>query len=125
MMKRLAIAFAAALVASSAAYAAEPAKTMDSSLGKILVDMNGMTLYTFDKDEKGKSNCYDQCAANWPAFMVAADAKAEGDWTIVVRTDGGKMWAYDGKPLYFFIKDKKAGDTNGEGMGGIWHVFKE
>ena len=127
MMKRIALGLAvAALVASSAAFAAEPAKTMDTSLGKVLVDTNGMTLYTFDKDEKDKSNCYDKCAANWPPFMAAADAKAEGDWTIVdADRRRRKMWAYDGKPLYFFVKDKKAGDVTGEGIGGVWHVVKE
>ena len=41
---------------------------VDSSMGKIYTDHNGMTLYTFDKDEAGKSNCYDQCAVNWPPF---------------------------------------------------------
>ena len=74
-----------------------------------------MTLYTFDKDAKNKSNCYDQCAKNWPPFMAAADAKAAGDWTIVDRDDGTKMWAYDGQPLYTFIKDTKPGDVTGDG----------
>ena len=80
----------------------------DSSVGKIYVDAKGMTLYTFDKDEPGKTNCYDKCAANWPPFIAADGAVAEGEWTIVERTDGSKMWAYDGKPLYLYIKDEKA-----------------
>jgi predicted lipoprotein with Yx(FWY)xxD motif len=81
-----------------------------------------MTLYTFDKDEPGKSNCYDQCAVNWPPFLAEAGAMAEGEWTIVDRTDGTKQWAYEGKPLYLYIEDKKAGDVTGEGKGGVWHV---
>jgi predicted lipoprotein with Yx(FWY)xxD motif len=104
--------------------AAEPAKTMDTSLGKVLTDQKGMTLYAFDKDEKNKSNCYDQCAANWPPFAAAADAKAEGEWTIVDRTDGSKMWAYNGKPLYLWVKDKKPGDVTGDNVGDVWHVVK-
>ena len=102
----------------------EPAKTMDTSAGKVWADDKGMTLYSFDKDEKNKSNCYDACAKNWPPFTAAADAKAEGDWTIVNRTDGTKMWAYDGKPLYTFASDTKPGDVTGDGVGGVWHAAK-
>jgi len=90
----------------------------------VYTDANGMTLYTFDKDEKGKSNCYDKCAANWPPLKAEAGAKAVDEWSVVDRTDGTKMWAYDGKPVYTFVKDKKAGDTTGEGVAGAWHVVK-
>ena len=97
----------------------------DSSMGKIYADEKGMTLYTFDKDEAGKSNCYDKCAVNWPPYIAAADAAAEGEWTIVERTDGSKQWAYEGKPLYLWIQDKAPGDVTGEGKGdGTWHVLK-
>ena len=123
-MRRLAVALAAILVVGAAAFAAGPAKTMDTNTGKVWTDDKGMTLYTFDKDEKGKSNCYDQCAKAWPPYAAAADAKADGDWTIVDRTDGTKMWAYDGKPLYTFMKDAKPGDVTGDMVGGVWHVAK-
>lgn len=106
------------------ALAAEPAKMMETSVGKVYVDAKGMTLYTFDKDQKGVSNCYDQCAVNWPPFVAGAKAKASGEWSLVDRKDGTKMWAYDGMPLYTFIKDKKSGDTTGDGVGGVWHVAK-
>src|SRR5216683_7976235 len=110
-MKRIALGLAVLLVTASAAFAAGATKTMDTAAGKVFTDDKGMTLYTFDKDDKGKSNCYDQCAKAWPPYAAAADAKAEGDWTIVDRTDGTKMWAYDGKPLYTFVKDAKPGDV--------------
>jgi predicted lipoprotein with Yx(FWY)xxD motif len=62
---------------------------------------------------------------NWPPFAPMADAMAEGDWMIIDRTDGTKQWAYDGKPLYTFIQDKKPGDMTGEGKAnGAWHVAK-
>ncbi len=48
--------------------------------------------------------------------MAAADAKASGDWTIVTRDDGSKMWALQGKPVYTFAKDTKPGDTTGDGF---------
>ena len=123
-MKMAAIALMALAAGTVSALAAEPAKMMETSAGKVMADQKGMTLYTFDKDEAGKSNCYDQCAVNWPPFMAEGGAMAMGDWTVVERTDGSKMWAYDGKPLYTFIGDKAAGDVAGDGKGGVWHVIK-
>ena len=124
-MKSAIIGLAALLATAAAAYAAEPAKLMDSSAGKIWTDEKGMTLYTFDKDEKDKTNCYDKCAVAWPPLAAAADAKADDEWTVVDRTDGTKMWAYDGHPLYTWIKDTKPGDTTGDGVGGVWHTAVE
>jgi predicted lipoprotein with Yx(FWY)xxD motif len=129
-MKRIVLGLAAILLAATAAYAADPAKTMDTSLGKVWTDQNGMTLYTFDKDTKGEttSACTDQCIANWPPFVAAADAKPEGKWTMIdVKDKDGamkKMWAYDSMPLYLFVKDKKPGDANGDMVAGVWHVAK-
>ncbi|MFF7109376.1 COG4315 family predicted lipoprotein [Pseudomonas sichuanensis] len=88
------------------------------------VDHNGMTLYTFDKDAGGKSMCNGDCATNWPPLKVTAGEKAEGKWTQIKRDDGSMQWAYDGKPLYTFVKDKKAGDMTGDGMKDVWHVAK-
>src|ERR1700754_3078255 len=100
-------------VLSTAAFAMDPAKIADTPKGKAYVDAKGMTLYTFDKDSAGKSACNGPCATNWPPLMAAADAKASGDWTIVTRDDGSKMWALKGKPVYTFAKDTKPGDTTG------------
>ena len=71
----------------------------------MLVDAKGMTLYTYDKDAAGVSNCTGQCAQNWPPLKAEAGAKAEGEWSLVKRDDGSLQWAYDGKPLYTFIND--------------------
>jgi predicted lipoprotein with Yx(FWY)xxD motif len=81
-----------------------------------------MTLYVFDKDAPGKSNCNGPCATNWPPLTAKADAKASGDWSIVTRDDGGKQWAYKGKPLYAWSKDAKAGDVTGDGVNNVWHI---
>ena len=108
-------------VAAALAQAA-PAKTADTSKGKALVDAKGMTLYIFDRDVAGKSNCNGQCAVNWPPLTAAADAKPSGDWSVVTRDDGGKQWAYKGKPLYAFAKDTKAGDVTGDGVNNVWHI---
>ncbi len=82
---------------------------------------NGMTLYTFDKDSAGTSVCYDKCAANWPPYVAADSADMPGLGT-VERKDGSKQWAKDGMPLYFWVGDTQPGETNGDGMGGVWHV---
>ncbi len=130
-MKRILLGLAAAAMMIGSAYAMDPAMYSNSSMGKILTDDKGMTLYTYDKDTKGASmsTCVDKCIAAWPPFLAADGAMASGDWTIVnVKDKDGmmkKMWAYDGWPLYYFVKDKAAGDTTGDGVGGVWHVVKE
>ena len=100
-----------------------PAKVADTSKGKTLVDGDGITLYTFDRDTApGKSACNGKCATNWPPFTATADIKASGDWTVIVRDDGAKQWAYKGKPLYRWMDDQKPGDVDGDGRNNVWHV---
>ncbi|TPL95193.1 hypothetical protein [Mesorhizobium sp. B2-3-12] len=125
-MKTIATGLAALLLSTAASFAADAWKEAEVNGTKIYTDAMGMTLYTYDKDEKGKTNCYDKCAANWPPLKAEAEAgaKADDEWSVVDRTDGTKMWAYDGKPVYTFIKDKKAGDVNGDGVGEVWHIVK-
>ena len=94
----------------------EPAKMADTSLGKAWVDSKGMTLYTFSRDEIGKSNCVDLCATGWPPLSAQAGAEPIGEWTIFLRADGIQQWAYDGKPLYTWVKDTKPGDVTGDGV---------
>lgn len=88
-----------------------------------LVAENGMTLYTFDNDSANTSNCYDNCAVNWPPYLAQAGASSGGLATIE-RRDGTMQWAKDGAPLYFWIGDNAPGDTTGDGVGGVWHVAK-
>ena len=91
----------------------------------VLTDSNGMTLYTFDKDSKGVSNCYGGCAVNWPPFIAKSGDMMGAPWSKITRKDGTQQWAYDGKPLYFFIGDKAKGDENGNGFKGVWHVIQQ
>lgn len=88
------------------------------------IDGSGAALYTFDKDIDGKSACRDKCAKNWPPALAGQDDVASGDWSFVESHDGKRQWAYKGKPLYLFVKDKKPGDTSGDGAGGVWHLAK-
>ncbi len=117
--------FAAAIIlsASTAAFAADPAMVGETAKGRTLIDAHGMTLYTFDKDSDGKSACNGPCAANWPPLAAAADAQSAASYTVVVRDDGSRQWAYKGHPLYTWTKDKKPGDITGDGfLNGAWHV---
>jgi predicted lipoprotein with Yx(FWY)xxD motif len=98
---------------------AAPAKFTDG----VLVGKNGMTLYTFDKDAGGKSVCNDKCAENWPPLM-AESSSGSGDFSVITRDDGKKQYAYKGKPLYYWVKDQKAGDKTGDGVANAWRLVK-
>lgn len=111
----------------AADYLGGEVKSVDIGGKQVLTGANGMTLYTFDKDTKGdgKSVCNDDCAAKWPPLAADDAAKTEGDFTLVKRDDGSSMWAYKGWPLYYWYEDTKAGDTTGDGVGGVWHLAIE
>lgn len=114
---------AALLFATAALAQNAPTKTGESAKGKVLTDATGMTLYTFDKDAGGKSACNGPCANNWPPLMASTDSKPAGAYTVITRDDGGKQWAYKGKPLYKWQKDQKPGDITGDGfLNGAWHI---
>ncbi|WP_223521235.1 hypothetical protein [Pseudomonas sp. GL-B-19] len=116
-----ALLLAAAFSLPTMAFAAEPAMMKDG----MMVDHKGMTVYTYDKDAGGKSMCNGECAEYWPPMMAPAGAKAEGKWTVIKRDDGKMQWAYDGKPLYYFQKDKAPGEMKGDKMKDVWHAVRE
>jgi predicted lipoprotein with Yx(FWY)xxD motif len=99
--------------------------------GSYLVGEAGMTLYYFRPDSPGVSACYDKCATNWPPYLLEADeviapgAGVTGVIGTIPRTDGTMQVSYDGRPLYYFIKDVAAGDTTGQGVGDVWFVAAE
>ena len=115
---------AAGLLAACAAMtpSSTPAKVADG----VLVGPNGMTLYTFDRDAagSGKSVCNGPCATNWPPLMVSGSGGAAGDYSVVTRDDGGRQWAFKGKPLYYWVKDQKPGDRTGDGFNNVWRLAR-
>jgi predicted lipoprotein with Yx(FWY)xxD motif len=111
-----------ALVAGAALAQSAPATSADTAKGKALVNGDGMTLYTFDNDSKGKSNCNGQCANLWLPLIATTDASASGDFSLITRSDGRKQWAYKNKPLYGWNKDSKPGDVTGDGVNSVWHI---
>ncbi len=118
--------------ASQAAGAKGPVvSTATTSLGRILVDAHGHTLYLFGKDRNGKSACSGACASAWPPLIATgkpragAGAKASRLGT-TRRADGRLQVTYNRHPVYTFVKDTKKGQTNGEGLnafGGTWDAL--
>ncbi|MBI5300580.1 MAG: hypothetical protein HY868_00470 [Chloroflexi bacterium] len=102
-----------------------------TSLGKIITDGNGMSLYMYPPDtrEPSTSNCYDSCARAWPPLLTAGKPELKGtDLTAslvgtTTRKDGTTQVTYNGWPLYFWNRDRNPGDVLGQGVGDIWWVM--
>jgi predicted lipoprotein with Yx(FWY)xxD motif len=98
-----------------------------SSLGQILIDAEGRTLYLFMRDSNNTSNCTGGCAQTWPPLLVTGtptgglgvEASKIGTTS---RSDGGTQVTYNGHPLYHYAQDSAPGDTEGQGVGGNWFV---
>ena len=100
----------------------------NATLGSFLVDSTGMTLYLYTKDTPNTSACYGGCATLWPPLLTNGAPTAGTGVTAsmlgtTTRTDGTVQVTYNGWPLYYFAKDKVAGDTTGEGVGSVWYVL--
>jgi predicted lipoprotein with Yx(FWY)xxD motif len=115
---------------SSGSGAAATVNVRSTSLGKILVDSRGRSLYLFEKDTGPKSTCSGACASAWPPFgtkgkpMAGTGVKAALLGT-TTRFDGTSEVTYNGHPLYYYAGDQKAGDTNGQDLnqfGASWYV---
>jgi predicted lipoprotein with Yx(FWY)xxD motif len=119
--------------AGAAAPAATPAEAMinvvnNATLGNILVGNKGMTLYMFTTDAPDKSNCAGQCLVAWPPLLTQGSPVlgAGVDAAMVGKTqlpDGTWIVTYNHWPLYYFIKDKAAGDVFGQKVAGTWFVI--
>jgi predicted lipoprotein with Yx(FWY)xxD motif len=113
---------------SAAASSAVTLKATSSTLGKILVDQDGKTLYLFEADTMNKSNCSGGCATVWPPVTMKGTAAAGSGVSakligMTMRSDGSSQVTYAGHPLYWYEGDTNPGDTNGEGLtdfGGSW-----
>lgn len=96
-----------------------PAEMTATAMGMALVDAKGMPLYTLETDTGGNSSCNGDCAAKWLPVPVAEGSMPIDDWSVVVRDDGTRMWAYKGHPLYTFVDDKTPGQVTGDNMDGF------
>ena len=128
-------ALACAVVPAAASQAAGSkgpvVSTATTSLGRVLVDPHGHTLYLFGKDKNGKSACSGACAVAWPPLIATAKPRAGAGAEAsrlgtTRRADGRLQVTYNHHPVYTFVKDTKKGQTNGEGLnafGGTWDAL--
>jgi predicted lipoprotein with Yx(FWY)xxD motif len=104
--------------------------TASTSLGRIVVNSGGRTLYVFSKDKNNKSACAGMCAKFWPPLIAAGKPRASAGARASLlgttkRADGRMQVTYNRRPLYTFVKDTKKGQTRGEGLtafGGQWNA---
>jgi predicted lipoprotein with Yx(FWY)xxD motif len=122
-----------AWVITSPASASTPQATTlqianNPTLGKILVNSAGYTLYVFKNDSPGQSTCSGSCATLWPPLTIPKDAHPtaatgiKGLLGVIQRSDGSYQVTYNGAPLYTFSGDAKPGDTTGQGFKNLWYV---
>jgi predicted lipoprotein with Yx(FWY)xxD motif len=99
-------------------------KVADSSLGEILVDGKGNTLYTFDQDTSiDETQCGAGCDGTWPPLKSKKPKAGKGVDTTLLEVGAIGQVAYNGHLLYLYAGDSAPGDTNGDGVGGVWHAI--
>jgi predicted lipoprotein with Yx(FWY)xxD motif len=104
--------------------------TARTTLGTVLVDARGRTLYLFEKDKRAASSCYGACASVWPPLttgskVVAGTGVAAAKLGSAKRSDGKTEVTYAGHPLYTYAGDSKPGAVQGQGLdqfGAEWYV---
>jgi predicted lipoprotein with Yx(FWY)xxD motif len=102
-----------------------------TALGQILVDGKGRTLYLYEADKAGMSNCYGDCASVWPPLLASGTPVAGSGLNgsllgTTTRRDGSVEVVYNGHPLYYFVSDRQAGDVTGQAIssfGAEWYVL--
>jgi len=118
---------AAPAAAPAAAGPVVLAVASNDKLGKFLADDKGMTLYMYTKDTKDTTNCYDKCAQAWPPLLqsdkpTVKDGVDASLLSTTTRKDGSVQVTYAGMPLYYYFKDKAAGDVTGQNNNNVWYV---
>ncbi len=89
-----------------------------------IMDQTHMSLYTYDDDSEGVSNCYGTCAEKWPPALLPEGTRMPESYSLIRRKDGKMQIAFRGRPLYRYFKDRKIGDIKGDGVGGKWRLAR-
>lgn len=100
-----------------------PVKVYTTDSGKILTNKESMSLYIFSKDSKNVSVCYDDCAKKWPPLTAQKADVGSGGLSVIARKDGTYQWAYQGSPIYTWVKDTQPGDVTGDKVKNAWHLI--
>src|SRR6187399_3227975 len=100
-------------------------KIGQSSLGPILTDQTGRTLYAFAADKEGQSSCTEDCLASWPALtsdkpFTVGDGADSKQLSAIKRTEGTEQATYNGWPMYYYVGDQAPGDIDGQNVDGLW-----
>lgn len=117
-------------VASFPTQVAKPNVSIINDNGSLIIAESGLSLYTFDNDAIGTSNCdgtpedMSTCAGKWPPLLVGDGAVSDDEMTIITRSNGNKQWAFKGIPLYHWYQDVAQGDINGDGVNNVWHLAR-
>lgn len=114
-----------ALALSATSAMADPAEVTvrKTDAGTYIADAKGMALYTYAQDNTpGKSVCFKECAVAWPPLLAPAGAAPQGAFTLVDRGEGVSQWAWNGKPLYAYARDKYPAIALGDRVGNAWSV---
>jgi predicted lipoprotein with Yx(FWY)xxD motif len=115
------------LLVTLAAVTAAPAVTVrSSSYGRVLFDGRGFVLYAFTADSRGHSNCAGACAKAWPPYLVKTAPRGRF-LGATKRRDGSLQVTYAGRPLYYYVGDRKPGQIlcqNVVEFGGRWLVVR-
>ncbi len=106
-----------------------------TKLGDVIVDGSGMSLYMFAPDRYNVATCEGQCLTAWPPVMLpsgstTSDVELSGGLRksklgVAMREDGSRQLTYNGWALYYWFRDGKAGDVNGQWVNGIWWVMSD
>lgn len=114
---------------SSAPSSSSGLKTAKTSMGTVLTNATGFTLYWFSLDTSARSKCSGACASAWPPaagpVSAAAGVSLSGKLATITRSGGSQQGTYNGHPLYTFSGDSGPGKTGGNGIGGFggtWHA---
>ena len=101
-----------------------------AGVGTVLVSGTGLTLYELDTEANGQIMCTGACRSNWPPLLLPAGvtsatpgAGVTGTLGTITRPDGGRQVTYDGRPLYLYSGDQSPGQTNGQGLQGVWFAM--
>jgi predicted lipoprotein with Yx(FWY)xxD motif len=101
-------------------------KIADSNLGRILVDAKGNSLYAFELDNGiDQTACGGGCSSTWPGLKAKKAKAGKGLDPTLLEVGAGGQVAYNGHLLYHYAGDSAPGDTNGDGIGGVWHAVNE